>query len=86
MDRVCPQSVMSLVFSLTNQKPYQILEALIRYALEVQEEFNRMPGEFWQFMNVNFARSYRKCLEFEIKMHGLILRTFTSSPWREQIG
>src|SRR5215510_4484487 len=82
---VCLQGMIRLVVTLTYQQPYQIMEALIGYALEVQEQCHWWSDEFRQFLDIDFACPYRQRLEFEVKTHGLRLRDFPPSSWCEPI-
>ena len=86
MKRVCPQGVISLVGTLTYQQTEQVMETLIGYPFKVQEECCRMPGEFWQGMNIDFACPYCQSLEFDVKAQGLLLRSFAPAARFEQIG
>jgi hypothetical protein len=72
MDCSCPEGMIGLMSTLTDQQTEQIMEMLIGYAFAVQEEFDGLPEEFRQCMDVNFACPYRQRLEFDVKMHGLI--------------
>src|SRR5262249_42603370 len=86
MHRVCPQGVISLAVTLTYQQTCQVMETLIGYPLKVQEEFGRMPCEFWECVNINFAGPYGQGLEFDVEVHGLPFHTFSPSSRLEHIG
>src|SRR4029450_209475 len=82
---VRPQGRIRLVVPLPYQQPKPIMEALIGYALAVQEQCHRWSDEVRQVLDIDFACPYRQRLEFEVKTHKLRFRDFPLSSWYEPI-
>src|SRR5262249_8270679 len=69
----------------TYQQPDQVVELLVRDALDVEEQFHRLSDDVWRFLEVNLPRADRQGLEFELERRA-DAGAASAPPWPEEIG
>ena len=58
LDRISPKSVIGADRVLTDQKADQVMDLLVRYSLDIEKQFDVLPSERRDMLQVDLPRSY----------------------------